>query len=41
MTLLVLVAEINDGPGLTELLRRADAGEPFIDSHLTEAKEPD
>ena len=33
--------EINDGPGLAELIRRADAGEPLIDSHLTEAKEPD
>lgn len=24
--------EINDGPGVTELLRRVDAGEPLIDS---------
>ena len=32
--------EINDGPGLAELVRRADAGEPIIDdSHLSEAKE--
>ena len=31
--------EINDAPGLTELVRRADAGERIIDSHLTEAKE--
>ena len=29
--------EINDAAGLTELVRRADAGEPIIDSHLTEA----
>lgn len=32
--------EINDAPGLSELVRRADAGEPIIDdSHLLEAKE--
>ena len=31
--------EINDVPGLTELVRRADAGEPIIDdSHLQEAR---
>jgi hypothetical protein len=30
--------EIND-PALTELVRRADAGEPIIDSHLLEADE--
>jgi len=34
--------EINDGPGLTELIRRVDAGEPIIDdSHVTKAKEAD
>jgi len=34
--------EINDGPGLAELVRRADAGEPIIDdSHLTKVKEAD
>ena len=32
--------ETNDTVGLTELVRRADAGEPIIDdSHLTEANE--
>ena len=32
--------ETNDGPGLAELVRRADAGEPIIDdSHLLEANE--
>ena len=32
--------EANDAPGLAELVRRADAGEPIIDdSHLLEAKE--
>ena len=32
--------EINDDPGLTELVRRADAGEPIIDdSHLLEPNE--
>ena len=32
--------ETNDAPGLSELVRRADAGEPIIDdSHLTEANE--
>ena len=32
--------ETNDGPGLAELVRRADAGEPIIDdSHLLEADE--
>ena len=32
--------EINDGSGLSELVRRADAGEPIIDdSHLLEAND--
>jgi len=31
--------EVNDGPGLAELVRRADAGEPIIDdSHLNETE---
>src|SRR3954447_2890358 len=34
--------EINDGPGLAELVRRADAGESIIDdSHLTETEAVD
>jgi hypothetical protein len=34
--------ETNDGPGLAELLRRVDAGQPIIDdSHLTTNKEAD
>jgi hypothetical protein len=32
--------ETNDAPGLAELVRRADAGEPIVDdSHLLQAKE--